>query len=406
MTDRKHQLADADRTAAAVRRKASIVTAGVWLAGFGATGVQAQNLPQASFGISEIRAGALYHDVPGLWSGFRVERPTVDGNIEVLFNPWGRAFGGWIRPALGTTVNFAHDTSKAYADTRWEIEAPFGGFASLGMGLAVHNGQLGSTDPGRKSLGAPVLFHPSAELGFRFDGKNSVSLFVDHISNGFSRRDNGGMDTIGVRLGHRFVPPGTGAPPDLPVARFAGAYIGVLGGVRANESLWDTGTRSAAHTIGALGGGYVGYNWQSGQAVFGLEADAIAGFPNRASSTVCTPPAVVCQMTPHGIYSVRVRDGWVVNNTMFYGTGGVAIANWDASVVNAATGAQLAAARSTNLGVAAGGGVEHQFSANLIGRAEVIHYGLQRNNLSVAGTSVLDQFHTTTGRLGLAWSFN
>ena len=35
----------------------------------------------ASYGISELKVGALYHDVPGLWSGFSVERPAGEGGI-------------------------------------------------------------------------------------------------------------------------------------------------------------------------------------------------------------------------------------------------------------------------------------------------------------------------------------
>src|SRR5262245_4431875 len=91
-------------------------------------------------GVSETKLGALYHDAPGLWSGFSVERPAADANIEVLFSPWSQAFGGYLRPALGATVNFNGDTSKAYADLRWEIEAPSGLFFGLGMGAAIHNG--------------------------------------------------------------------------------------------------------------------------------------------------------------------------------------------------------------------------------------------------------------------------
>src|ERR1700682_6174925 len=78
------------------------------------------------FGISELKFGALYHDPPGLWSGFSVERPTADANFEVLLAPWARTFGGYLRPAIGTSVHFIGGTSKAYADMRWETETPSG----------------------------------------------------------------------------------------------------------------------------------------------------------------------------------------------------------------------------------------------------------------------------------------
>ena len=91
---------------------------------------------------------------------------------------------------------------------------------------------------------------------------------------------------------------------------------------------------------------------------------------------------------------------------MVYGTGGVAIANWDAGVVKGVTGAHLAGVRSTNFGVAASAGIEYTFNANLIGRAGVLHYSLQRNNLPVGGMIVFDQLQTTTGRFSLAWVFH
>ena len=96
--------------------------------------IAAQVPETPAFAISEVKLGALYHDVPGLWSGFSLERPGPDANFEVLFAPWARTFGGYLRPALGATVNFVGDTSKAYADLRWEIEAPSGVFFALGMG--------------------------------------------------------------------------------------------------------------------------------------------------------------------------------------------------------------------------------------------------------------------------------
>jgi lipid A 3-O-deacylase len=154
--------------------------------------------------INEVKLGGLYHDVPDLWSGFSLERPSVDLNGEVLFSPYVRFLGGTIRPALGGTVNFAGGASKAYLDARWEIGGPSGIFFALGVGAAIHNGTLGPTEPDRKALGSRVLFHFPAELGWRWDGHNSLSLYFEHISNGYTKNVNEGLDGIGVRYGYRF----------------------------------------------------------------------------------------------------------------------------------------------------------------------------------------------------------
>ncbi len=154
--------------------------------------------------INEVKLGGLYHDPGDLWSGFRLERPTAVLNAEVLFSPHVRFLGGTVRPALGATFNFIGGTSKAYIDARWEVETASGLFFALGVGAAVHDGTVGPTDPIRKALGSRVLFHFPAELGWRWDGHNSVSVYFEHISNGYTQDFNEGLDAIGMRYGYKF----------------------------------------------------------------------------------------------------------------------------------------------------------------------------------------------------------
>ncbi|KAB2911250.1 MAG: acyloxyacyl hydrolase [Hyphomicrobiaceae bacterium] len=151
----------------------------------------------------EIRGGVLAHDVPDLWSGFRLES-GVDINAELLLGSGLPILGGSIRPALGASVNTAGGTSKAYLDARWEIETPSGVFFGLGLGAAVHDGNLDVTEPDRKALGSRVLFHIPIEIGLRFHERQSISVFFEHISNGFLADRNEGLDSIGVRYGYRF----------------------------------------------------------------------------------------------------------------------------------------------------------------------------------------------------------
>ncbi len=153
--------------------------------------------------ISELKLGALAHDPPNMWARFQKEQSAADANLEVLFRPVGSILGGELRPAIGATLNTRGETSKGYLDLRWQ--APFGsmGYIALGMGAAFHNGALTWT-PGRKALGSSVLFHPSLELGVNLDAHNNVSVFFDHVSNWNTRPENEGMDTLGLRYGHRF----------------------------------------------------------------------------------------------------------------------------------------------------------------------------------------------------------
>ena len=154
--------------------------------------------------VSELKFGALEHDVPSLWSHFRIEQAAIDPNFEVLLHPLWSTSSGMLRPALGVTVNPNGDTSKAYVDLRWQIEPSPLWYIAFGIGAAFHNGVLDNSDANRKALGSRVLFHPSLELGLNIDPYSNVSVFFDHVSNANTQRFNEGMDTLGVRYGLRF----------------------------------------------------------------------------------------------------------------------------------------------------------------------------------------------------------
>ena len=323
----------------------------------------------------------------------------------MLFLPLAKTFGGYLRPAIGATVNFDGNTSKAYADLRWEIELPSGVFFALGMGAAIHDGELG-INTGQKALGSRVLFHPSGELGYRFDGVHSISVFFDHISNGYSRRDNDGMDTIGVRFGRRLVP--FSAPPtnDGAIADFSGLYVGAMAGYQLERADWRAPSLSPsrADADDFHWAGLLGYSWQSGRGVFGIEVDASPAA--RFLSATCVAPSTSCQMDVHGFYSVRPRFGWVIDRAMIYGTGGLAIANWDSTAVNTATGQRLGSISATNFGVAVGAGIELRLTSNLAARAEIMHYGVPGKDLFISGVgTTTDQFQSTAVRAGFSWYF-
>jgi lipid A 3-O-deacylase len=153
-----------------------------------------------------LKIGALAHDVPGLWSGFQVEHDAVDINIEAQFAaawalPWGA-----IRPVIGGSINTRGDTSDGYIDARWQGDYPSGLFFGIGLGAAVHDGEIGGpgSDPDKKWLGSRVLFHIPMEVGYHLDEHNDVSVYFEHMSNAYTEKYNEGMDRIGLRYGYRF----------------------------------------------------------------------------------------------------------------------------------------------------------------------------------------------------------
>lgn len=153
-----------------------------------------------------LKIGVLAHDVPDLWSGFQAERDAADINIEAQFAaawalPWGA-----IRPVIGGTINTRGDTSHVYIDARWQIECPSRIFFEVGLGAAVHDGELGGpgADPDKKWLGSRVLLHIPVEVGVHLDAHSDLSVYFEHTSNAYTQDDNEGLDRIGVRYGYRF----------------------------------------------------------------------------------------------------------------------------------------------------------------------------------------------------------
>lgn len=172
-------------------------------------------LPVASLGpalagniLYAVKVGALWHDVPELWSGFQVEPGAADINIEAQFAaawsmPWG---WGSVRPVVGGTINTNGDTSHGYIDARWQMDGPSNLFFGFGVGAAVHDGEIGGAgaDPSRKWLGSRVLFHVPAEIGYHLDTHNDISFYFEHTSNAYTQSYNEGLDRLGVRYGYRF----------------------------------------------------------------------------------------------------------------------------------------------------------------------------------------------------------
>ena len=170
----------------------------VGLATLSPTPVRAGDLVYAA------KIGVLAHDVPDLWSGFQIEPDAADINIEIQFTPSIGLLGGTLRPAAGATFNTNGDTSHAYLDARWQIEGPASLFFGIGLGAAIHDGEIGPVDPNAKAFGSRVLFHIPFEAGVHIDAHNDISFYFEHTSNAYTQTYNEGMDRLGLRYGYRF----------------------------------------------------------------------------------------------------------------------------------------------------------------------------------------------------------
>lgn len=163
------------------------------------------------------------------------------------------------------------------------------------------------------------------------------------------------------------------APPAAAQScEWCGFYLGVHLGYGWNEIksavLEEAGTFKPD---GFLIGGQVGYNWQVGRIVPGVEVDFT--YTGRKDTLVETIEGKIDYVA-----SARARLGLALSDgLLLYGTGGLA---W-AHTALAITGEGTTTAGASHFGWAAGAGVEFKiFSPNWIGRLEYLHYDFSKEN--------------------------
>jgi outer membrane immunogenic protein len=162
-------------------------------------------------------------------------------------------------------------------------------------------------------------------------------------------------------------PPYYKAPAAIPVYNWTGLYLGINGGGAWGTSNWS-GVPTSFNTSGGLVGGQIGYNWQFGQFVYGLEGD-IDWTSIRSDSNAGGCAGVACQTNSDFLSTVRGRVGFAADRFMPYVTGGLAIGNIRASDV-------FGGINQTNAGWTVGGGVEFALSGPWTAKVEYLYTDL------------------------------
>jgi outer membrane immunogenic protein len=195
-----------------------------------------------------------------------------------------------------------------------------------------------------------------------------------------------------------------------PAASWAGWYIGAHAGAAWHNTQTDSitqpysffsGTTSASKT-GFIGGGQIGYNWQRGNFVFGLEGD-ISALSSKTSGGLASTYAVL-ESRIRWLSTVRTRFGLAVGDTMAYMTAGVAIGG----VKNSLTSVGLASYSdsSTKVGWAIGGGVEHMLNRNWTIGLEGLFVDLGKSDVaSFPGKTTKFRNQAVIGRVKLNYKF-
>ncbi|MDP2409091.1 MAG: porin family protein [Pseudolabrys sp.] len=181
-----------------------------------------------------------------------------------------------------------------------------------------------------------------------------------------------------------------------PVYNWTGMYAGINAGYGWGSSNRTNafGSTGSFDVDGGVVGGTLGYNWQAGQTVFGLEGDvAWSGIKGSSSAGICAVGS--CETRNNWLGTVRGRIGYAFDRVMPFVTGGLAVGDIKA------TSALGLNESETKAGWTLGGGAEFALTGPWTAKAEYLYVDLGTNTLAGADT----KFHTNIVRGGLNYRF-
>ncbi|MGD0024190.1 MAG: outer membrane protein [Xanthobacteraceae bacterium] len=183
----------------------------------------------------------------------------------------------------------------------------------------------------------------------------------------------------------------------VPAYTWSGFYIGVNGGGGFGRSAWDS--TGAFNLSGGLVGGTIGYNYQIGQAVVGVEGDIDWADINGTTTNGCP---LGCKTSDTWLSTVRGRLGYAADRFMPFITGGAAFGDIRATTPN------FAGNSTTNAGWTVGGGLEFAIAGHWTAKAEYLYVDLGSFNCgtscSLAVTNNVS-FRTNLVRAGINYRF-
>mgnify|MGYP001195934236 CR=1 FL=1 len=210
-------------------------------------------------------------------------------------------------------------------------------------------------------------------------------------------------------------------PAPAPIFSWTGFYIGGNAGgawERESNSLVVTNNLFFAagaipginasgsqtlHSSGFSGGGQVGYNYQSGNVVWGIELDfeSLSQGASGGGPFAYTTNGVIYQLTTNSstnwLFTARPRLGWAIDRNLLYVTGGVAVVHrrFTQNFLDIGGGPETASFSKAQAGWTVGAGYEYAVTNNWTLRAEYLFAGFDAVTASglegpAGGTSTLN----------------
>ncbi|KZD20786.1 outer membrane protein [Tardiphaga robiniae] len=199
--------------------------------------------------------------------------------------------------------------------------------------------------------------------------------------------------------------------PVVAVYDWTGFYLGVNAGIglgrdRAIHNDGFLGTESTyLSPQGALGGGQVGYNWQTGSTlgpvVYGLEADIQgAGLSDDRTNLGSPFVSTTYNQKIDWFGTVRGRIGLATGPVLGYVTGGYAYGNVKTSIAFDNAGTVFSTNKIQN-GWTVGSGVEASLGGNWTGKIEYLYLNMGNNSYAFGPQTLNTEVRENIFRVGL-----
>jgi opacity protein-like surface antigen len=209
------------------------------------------------------------------------------------------------------------------------------------------------------------------------------------------------------------------APPAPAAYEWSGLYVGAYAGANWGSTNWtftDDGGTTNPRFAGLLGGGEVGYNYQAGKWVFGIEGDA--GGTNARGARPCpTGFFYNCEINTNWLSTATARVGYAYwDRLLVYAKVGAAVAQDRAeSWCNTASQPTIPAAGLTGcpsqsdskirVGWTVGLGSEFGLTQNISVKSEISYFDLGSDRYNIAGIPTDIQWSGFISTVGLHFRF-
>jgi outer membrane autotransporter protein len=352
--------------------------------------------------------------------GLRVGQTIESGNI--VWQPFA---------AVSVWHEFGPNYVGNYATSPACCVVPTGAFTGSGTGSISTVGTFG-----QYSLGISGAIAGTGWLGFaRVDYRDGPNLEGLSGTGGIRYQFNPDMAVASRAMAVKA--PVFKAPVAAPV-NWTGFYVGGFAGATLGNADWGYGVGEVApHIGGFLGGGNVGFDWQTDRWVLGAVAEL--GGTNTKGGTACNPNGTVTPGPPPGVATfgimamttcnasaswigdIAARVGYTWDRALFYAKAGGAWTDehFTASCTNVsagnsftctnAAGAATTGFTTTNdrTGWILGYGAQFALTRNWSAKAETDYVSFGDHNVVASDGSALKVgMHVWEEKVGLDYRFN